>query len=196
MQLDEALRQISDIRQKMVRSEVFRGYRSVTVGFSGVAGVLAAAVQQQWVASPDAQLGRYLGLWLGVAAASMIVAATEMYWRARRTGSGMARQHTLLAIEQFVPSMVVGALVTVTIVRGAPQVAWMLPGLWRSSLVSACSPPLGCCPGPCWRSGRTTCCVDVAVCCGDRRRMPSIPGRWGSVLVAASCWARRSCTGH
>ena len=130
MQLDEALRQISDIRQKMVRSEVFRGYRSVTVGFSGIAGVLAAAVQQQWVASPDAQLGRYLGLWLGVAAASMIVAATEMYWRARRTGSGMARQHTLLAIEQFVPSMVVGALVTVTIVRGAPQVAWMLPGLW------------------------------------------------------------------
>jgi len=130
MQLDEALRQISDIRQKMVRSEVFRGYRSVTVGFSGVAGVLAATVQQQWVASPDAQLGRYLGLWLGVAAASMIVAATEMYWRARRTGSGLARQHTLLAIEQFVPSMVVGALVTVTIVRGAPQVAWMLPGLW------------------------------------------------------------------
>ena len=130
MQLDEALRQISDIRQKMARSEVFRGYRSATVGFSGVIGVLAAAVQPQWVASPDAQLGRYLGLWLGVAAVSVIVAATEMYWRARRTGSDQARQHTLLAIEQFLPSLVVGAVVTVSIVRGAPQVAWMLPGLW------------------------------------------------------------------
>jgi len=130
MELDEALRQISDIRHKMARSEVFRGYRSATVGFSGVAGVLAAAVQPQWISSPNAQLGRYVGLWLGVAAASMIVAAGEMYWRALRAGSGLARQHTLLAIEQFVPSLVVGALVTVTVIQGAPQVAWMLPGLW------------------------------------------------------------------
>ena len=45
MQLDEALRQISDIRHQMARSEVFRGYRSVTVGLSGGLGLLAAAVQ-------------------------------------------------------------------------------------------------------------------------------------------------------
>src|SRR5688500_15920027 len=100
MQLDQALRQISDIRQQMARSEVFRGYRSMTVGFSGIAGLSAAALQPQWVPSPQTELGRYLGLWLGVAAASLTVAGAEMYWRARRAAvgvgmdSGLARQHT------------------------------------------------------------------------------------------------------
>ena len=54
VELREALQQISDIRQQMARSEVFRGYRSLTVGFSGVLGLLAAAFQSQWVASPAA----------------------------------------------------------------------------------------------------------------------------------------------
>ena len=130
MQLDEALRQISDIRRQMARSEVFRGYRSLTVGFSGVAGLLAAALQPAWVESPEIELGRYLTLWLGVAALSLIVAGTEMYVRAWRAGSGLVRQHTLLAVEQFLPCIAVGALLTLCIYRGAPHVAWMLPGLW------------------------------------------------------------------
>jgi hypothetical protein len=130
MQLDEALRQISDIRQQMARSEVFRGYRSMTVGFSGLLGLLAATVQVRWVPSPGSDLGRYLGLWLGVAAASSLVAGTEMYWRARGTESRLARQRTLLAFEQFLPCVVAGALLTLCIYRSAPQVAWMLPGLW------------------------------------------------------------------
>ena len=130
MQLDEALRQISDIRQQMARSEVFRGYRSATVGFSGVVGVLVAVFQPLWVASPESELGRYLGLWLCVAAVSLVVAGGEMWWRARSTGSELARQRTLLAVQQFLPCVVVGALLTVSIYRGAPHVAWMLPGLW------------------------------------------------------------------
>jgi hypothetical protein len=130
MQLDEALRQISDIRQQMARGEVFRGYRSITVGFSGVAGLSAAVLQPLWVPAPEIELQRYLGLWLGVAAASFVVAGTEVGWRAWSAGAGLARQHTLLAVEQFLPCVVVGALVTLCIYRGAPHVAWMLPGLW------------------------------------------------------------------
>ncbi|MEO2004938.1 MAG: hypothetical protein ABGY41_12655 [Candidatus Poribacteria bacterium] len=129
MQLDDALRQISDIRQQMARSEAFRGYRSMTVGFSGVTGLLAAALQPRWVGSPEIELGRYLGLWLGVAAVSLTVAGTEMYWRARRAGPGLARQQTLFAVKQFLPCVVVGTLLTLCIYRGAPHVAWMLPGL-------------------------------------------------------------------
>ena len=42
MELREALSQITQIRQQMAQSEVFRGYRSITVGFSGVLGLLAS----------------------------------------------------------------------------------------------------------------------------------------------------------
>ena len=130
MELREALRQISDIRQQMARSEVFRGYRSATVGFSGVLGIVAAAFQPVWVPSPESDLERYLSLWISVAAAGLFVAGAELYWSSRRVGPGLAREMTWLAVEQFLPCIVVGALLTLCIYRGAPEVAWMLPGLW------------------------------------------------------------------
>jgi len=130
MHLDDALRQIADIRQHMVRSEVFRGCRAVTVGFSGAAGVAGALVQPYWVAAPDSDLGRYLALWVGIAATSLVVGGSEMFWRAWRAGPGLAREQTILLMQHFLPALVVGGLLTVCVARGAPDVAWMLPGLW------------------------------------------------------------------
>ena len=54
MDLSDALDQISEIRAHMARSEVFRGYRSLTVGFSGLAGLATAAVQAIWLPQPTA----------------------------------------------------------------------------------------------------------------------------------------------
>jgi hypothetical protein len=130
MELHEALTQIAEIRERMARSELFRGYRSITVGFSGVLGLLAAAAQSWWVPAPEVELGRYLCLWVGVAAVSLVVAGAELTWRARSAEAGLARRMTLLAVSQFLPCVLVGALLTSCIYCGAPQVAWMLPGLW------------------------------------------------------------------
>ncbi|NQT37798.1 MAG: hypothetical protein HQ581_09935 [Planctomycetes bacterium] len=130
MELREALGQIAEIRQQMARSEVFRGYRAITVGGSGVLAVAAAVCQPYWVASPGSELQRYLCLWVSVAIVSAIMAGGEMWWRARTTDSAMARDMTVLAVEQFFPCVVVGVLLTLCIFFSAPQVAWMLPGLW------------------------------------------------------------------
>ncbi len=130
MELRDALQQISDIRQQMARSEVFRGYRAFTVGLSGVLGLLAAGLQTTWVASPATDLGRYLVLWIGVAFASATVAVIELALRAKHAGPGIARDMTRLAAEQFSPCVIVGALLTICIYRGAPDAGWMLPGLW------------------------------------------------------------------
>lgn len=130
MELREAIRQISDIRQQMAESQVFRGYRSLTVGVSGGLGIVAASCQPYWVPRPTAELGRYVGLWLGVAALSLLFAVGEMVWRAYRSGPGLARDMTKLAIQQFSPCLVVGLALTACILRAAPEVGWMLPGLW------------------------------------------------------------------
>lgn len=130
MELHEALRQITEIRQQMAHSHVFRGYRSLTVGFSGLLGLLAAALQSQWVAAPEADLGRYIGWWLGVAIVSLMVTGGEMFLKARQAGPGLSRDMTLLAVEQFLPCLAIGALLTMCIYASAQHVAWMLPGLW------------------------------------------------------------------
>ena len=130
MELRDALEQISDIRQQMARSEVFRGYRSLTVGFSGAVGVLAAVFQDVLVGETNQNLGRYLLFWISVAVVGGGACAIELFVRARKAGPGLARDMTRLAVEQFLPCLIVGALLTLCIYRSAPDVAWMLPGLW------------------------------------------------------------------
>ena len=99
----------------MARSEVFRGYRSLTVGLSGVLGLVAAASQTTWVESPETDLGRYLALWVGVAVLNAAITGTELCLRAKAAGAGLNRDLTRLAVEQFLPCLLVGALLTACI---------------------------------------------------------------------------------
>ena len=131
MELREALTQITEIRLQMARTEVFRGYRAVPAAFSGVVAVAAATVQMLAVPDPVSQINVYLGLWIGAAAASGLSAALEMMGRARDARLPLKRELTYLAIEQFCPCLVAGALVTMVVVRSAPDCIWILPGLWQ-----------------------------------------------------------------
>lgn len=129
MELREALSQIAEIRQQMARTEVFRGYRSVPVAFSGVLACAASLAQGLWLPEPTRDLSSYLALWIGAAAIGIVAAALEMVIRARHA-SRWAREQTWLAVEQFLPCVVAGGLATLVIVRCSETVAWILPGLW------------------------------------------------------------------
>jgi hypothetical protein len=54
-----------------------------------------------------------------------------MHARTRRIHSGMADEMIRMAVEQFLPSAGVGALMTLVLVRYASAALWMLPGLWQ-----------------------------------------------------------------
>ncbi|MFI5458723.1 MAG: hypothetical protein ACHRXM_25115 [Isosphaerales bacterium] len=131
MELREALTQITEIRLQLARTEVFRGYRAMPVAFSGGVALLAALIQAGTIADPASQIGPYLVLWIGAAFVSALAAGLEMMIRARNAGSPMTRELTWLAVEQFCPSLLAGALVTVVLLRAAPESLWMLPGLWQ-----------------------------------------------------------------
>ena len=130
MQLDEALAQISEIRQHMAQAHVFRGYRSATTGFTALVAVVAAAAQARWVPDPLRHLDAYLAVWCGAAVLSMVVVGVEMVLRSRRSGSSLQRQITLVVVDQFAPCLVAGALLTYVVAQFARGAAWMLPGLW------------------------------------------------------------------
>jgi len=131
MELREALTQITEIRLQLARTEVFRGYRAMPVAFSGGVALLAALIQAGTIAEPAVQIGPYLMLWIGAAVVSGLAAGLEMMIRARNARSPVTRELTWLAIEQFCPSLLAGALVTVVLLRAAPESLWMLPGLWQ-----------------------------------------------------------------
>ena len=128
MELQDALSQISEIRRQMARTQVFRGYRSASVGFSGLVAFAAAAVQRRVAPDPRQDIRPYLVLWVGAAALSILAVAIEMIVRGRR--SSLAAQLTVLAVEQFLPCLVAGALLTYVLAHFVAEAHWMLPGLW------------------------------------------------------------------
>ena len=130
MELDDALNQIADIRLQMARTRVFRGYRSSTTFFSAAVAVVAATIQAVYLPDPGKNLAAYLWLWLGAAGICIVTVAVRIVTLLRRDHSSLQRELTLLAVEQFTPCIVVGALLTFVLVRVAWSSLWIMPGLW------------------------------------------------------------------
>jgi hypothetical protein len=73
----------------------------------------------------------WLLVWAATAAVSVLLTGIETIARARRVHVGIAKEMVQSAAEQFLPAVIVGALLTVVILRVAVQECWMLPGLWE-----------------------------------------------------------------
>ncbi len=58
----DALAQITEIRSQIARNEIFCGYRSATVGFSGLLALAGAAAQARWMVQPREDLTAYLAV--------------------------------------------------------------------------------------------------------------------------------------
>ena len=129
--LNRALGDISNIRRQMARSTEFHGYGPTTLASTAVFAVAAAGAQALWVPDPMNHVRAYLGVWLATAVVSAAVIGVHAMSRARRIHSGMADEMIRMAVEQFLPAAGAGALITVVLVRAAPDAVWMLPGLWQ-----------------------------------------------------------------
>jgi hypothetical protein len=130
MELHDALDQIAEIRQQVARTEVFRGYRALPVALSGLLAFAAAGMQAVWLPNPKDNFVAYLTLWIGAAILSVFATCWEMLWRLRHSSSALDREKSILAVGQFSPCLVVGALLLFVLWRFAPESLWMLPGLW------------------------------------------------------------------
>jgi hypothetical protein len=130
MELRDALTQIFEIRQQVARTEIFRGFKALPVAFSGVLALTAAGVQQVWLIDPAHNLLAYLGLWMGAALVSLLATSIFVAFHCWHSPSPLTRITTLLVISQFLPCLVGGGLVTFILFRVAPDILWILPGLW------------------------------------------------------------------
>ena len=129
--LYRALGDISSIRRQMANTTEFRGYGPATLATTGIFAILAAAAQARWVPTPGSHASAYLTVWISTAVVSAILTGVQMYTRTRRMHSGLSNAMLRMAVEQFVPSVVTGLLITVVLVNYVPTATWMLPGLWQ-----------------------------------------------------------------
>ena len=130
-ELQQALSEIHTIRNQVARGTEFRGYGPASIALSGLLAMLVAAVQAQWMAKHGKpQVIGWVAVWAGTAAVSVLLTGIDTFVRARRVHRGLAREMVLSAVEQFIPAMTVGFLLSVVLISVAPQECWLLPGLW------------------------------------------------------------------
>jgi hypothetical protein len=129
-ELRQALDDISAIRTQVARGTQFRGYGPLSIASTGILALSVAAAQTRWVPAAQHDLKLFLSIWITTAAVSVMLSAVETLVRVRRVHSGLALEMIQAAVEQFLPCVVVGMLLTVVLIRVAPQDVWMLPGLW------------------------------------------------------------------
>jgi hypothetical protein len=129
--LERALNDIQAMRSQIALGTEFRGYGPAAFATTGVLGALAALLQSLWIENPAAEILAYLGLWIATALLSAVIIGIDVVTRSRRVHSGLADKMVQSAAEQLLPAAVAGGLLTVVLVRYAPQSLWMLPGLWQ-----------------------------------------------------------------
>jgi hypothetical protein len=129
--LYRALGDISSIRKQMANATEFRGYGPATLAATGVFAVLAAVLQQFFVEDGVTHLSMYLAIWITTAVLSGALTGAQMYTRSRRIHSALSDEMIRMAVEQFLPSLGAGLLLTLVVPHYAPQAAWMLPGMWQ-----------------------------------------------------------------
>ena len=131
MELHEAISSLSVIRRHLAETETFRGYRALPVAASAFLAVFAGLLQPVFLPNPSDDHAGYVLLWSLVALGSMAMTGVTMFLRDNLYGQSRSRAVTWLAITQFLPCLGAGALASLVILRRAPEIAWILPGIWQ-----------------------------------------------------------------
>ena len=134
--LYKALGDISSIRRQMASTTEFRGYGPLTLAATGVFAILAAALQASWLPDPAHHIAAYLAIWVTTAVFSAALTGAQMYARTRRMHSGISNEMLRMAVEQFLPSVAAGLLITIVLLRYVPLAAVDASGIVAGRLQS------------------------------------------------------------
>jgi hypothetical protein len=130
MNASDALDRLDQIHDHLTRAEVYRGFRVPAVAAVGVLGVVAAVVQPL-IPSAGEGLG-FVWYWVGVAALGGVIGGVAAVRSYLLREDEFDRRQTRRVVGQFLPCVVVGAAVTASVVRHAPELIPLLPGVWAA----------------------------------------------------------------
>jgi TctA family transporter len=128
MDFSRALDQIADIHQQIAKGELYRGYRSLPIAASGLMGYTAAWLQTPALGASDPVA--FVLYWATVAVLAGFVGASEIIYNYVVRDDRAARRRTRQVVGQFLPSVLAGAIVTVSFVHLSAAFVPLLPGLW------------------------------------------------------------------
>jgi len=130
IEVHKALADIGDIRLRLAAGTVFRGFGPAVIAVTGGLALVLGAAQTLGFAAGSGPID-FLAPWVAVAILSAALIGVEMRARTRRHHGGLADAMVLNAVEHFLPFGAAGAVICAIVVRFAPDIDWILPGLWQ-----------------------------------------------------------------
>jgi hypothetical protein len=130
MELQQALSDLAEVRERLARLQRFEGYSGPAAAASGLAALIAALVQQRIAPMPvtPESLHAYLTIWLSCLAAALALNYGAVAgWLLHHRAPG-ARSRFRTAALSIVPSIVLGGALTVALVDHSAY--GLLPGTW------------------------------------------------------------------
>ena len=126
--LEKALEDIADIRDRVQATRAFHGFGPLVVAATGVLGLIAGALQ---ATVPALQSGAgWMNLWHGVALIAVGLIFGEMALRRRKETQGLSNSDLWTAFERFMPAFFTGGALSLALWSSASDLIWLLPGLW------------------------------------------------------------------
>lgn len=127
---DRAMDNLRFIRETMANAASFTavpGWGGVAMGFTAVAAA--------WLAADAPDVRTWLTIWLAEAGLAVAIAASAMAWKLRKAGESLLHGPGRKFLFGFTPPIVVGAVLTLVLVRAGVWEA--LPGTWLAMYGSA-----------------------------------------------------------
>ena len=128
MELEKALSQISEIHCHVLKTEIFRGYRSGPVAFTGFISLAGAAVQS--VVLTPADMSAFVLFWVVIAGVCASISALDLCFGTAQVVPGDSKRRTFSVVTQFLPAVAAGALLTAFLMKGPPALQSIVPGIW------------------------------------------------------------------
>lgn len=129
--IERALADISAIREQVAMSSLFRGLGPAALAATGLLALGVAALQSVMTDATANDPLSYFTVWIVTAIAAVGILGSEIARRWRKDRSSLATTLLQNALLQFLPVGMAGAALFVFALSSAPDVLWMLPGLWQ-----------------------------------------------------------------
>lgn len=129
--VEKALEGITDIRNQIALGRMFRGFGPAVIALTGLMAVMLMAAQLMWPQELAPSNFALLGWWIFAAILSVIIIGIEMFALSRRYHGGLAGSMIANAVQTFLPIGAAGAVIALIIFMNAPDLSWLLPGLWQ-----------------------------------------------------------------
>ena len=130
MDLQRALSDLEEVRDRLARVQRFEGYSGPAAVVSGVAALVAGYVQLQIAPLPHSTeaLRAYVAIWMTCLAVALALNyGTVAVWAFKNRGPG-AQSQFRSAARSIAPSVVLGGALTLALVEHAAYA--LLPGTW------------------------------------------------------------------